>query len=145
MYQSTHGDTITYFDSVRKCQFGIICITHLPCFQKACYMYIFNSGFVVNGINNVNTTSLERRFGLSSSQVSLVASSYDISAGLLTVPITYFGAFAHQPRMLSFAALTMALGSLLMSLPHFITGLYELKEVSSDQCITGKTMYSDVR
>ncbi len=91
----------------------------------------------MNGINNVNTTSLERRFELTSAEVSLVSSSYDISAGVLVIPITYFGAFAHQPRMLAVAALIMALGSVVMSVPHFATGLYELSEVSSDQCLAG--------
>jgi len=40
------------------------------------------TGFAVNGINNVNIVSYERRFLLSSQNAGLVASMYDIAAGL---------------------------------------------------------------
>ena len=88
----------------------------------------------MNGINNVNTTSIERRFGLPSSQVSLISSIYDIAAGLFVIPISYYGAYAHQPRMLSLAALVFSLGSFVMAIPHFTTPLYELGESVADQC-----------
>ena len=108
--------------------------------EPACYEFEYTleykqiSGFVVNGINNVNTTSVERRFGLPSSHVSLISSAYDISAGIFVIPVSYYGAFAHQPRMLSLAAVVMSLGSFVMTIPHFTTGLYELGDTMADQC-----------
>jgi hypothetical protein len=45
------------------------------------------SGFAVNGINNVNTTSYERRFDLTSSSVGWICSSFDISAAICGVVI----------------------------------------------------------
>ncbi len=93
----------------------------------------------MNGINNVNTTSVERRFSLSSSQVGWTSSIYDISAGLFVLPITFYGTNGHQPRMLSFAAFVMALGSFIMALPHFITGNYDLGTSIADSCdLSGK-------
>lgn len=44
---------------------------------------MFVPGFVVNGINNVNTQSVERRFRLPSSRSGLISSSYDFAAGML--------------------------------------------------------------
>lgn len=43
---------------------------------------VFVVGFAVNGINNVNISSYERRYLLSSKDSSLVASFYDVAAGL---------------------------------------------------------------
>ena len=90
----------------------------------------------------MNTSSVERRFKLPSSRVGLISSSYDISAGLAVLPVTYFGTYAHQPRMLSIAALVMAFGSLVMSMPHFLTGMYDYGSGITDVCHeTGKIMH----
>ena len=97
------------------------------------------AGFVVNGINNSNTSTLERRYDLPSARVGLISSAYDISAGLLIIPVTYFGAHAHQPRMLAIGALVMAVGSFVMALPQFTVGLYQLGRTDSKTCdIYGK-------
>ncbi len=92
------------------------------------------SGFVVNGINNVNVTSIERRFQLSSSHVGLISSAYDISAAIFILPITFYATYGHKPRMLAFAAFIMALGSFIMSIPHFASGQYELRSTVGDRC-----------
>ncbi|XP_064596703.1 solute carrier organic anion transporter family member 4C1-like [Liolophura sinensis] len=99
--------------------------------------FTFIQSFVVNGINNVNTTSYERRFGLPSSRVGIISSAYDISAGILVLPITYYALRGHKHMMLAVSAGVMALGSLLMALPHFTTGRYEWGEGSTNMCPTG--------
>ena len=80
----------------------------------------------INGLSNVVITSIERRFGLSSSQTGLIASSYDIASLIVTVPITYFGGRpgASKPKWIGGGLLLMGLGSFLWSLPHFLTGTY---------------------
>ena len=92
------------------------------------------AGFVVNGINNVNTSTLERRYQLPSSRVGLISSSYDIVAAILIIPLTYYGAHAHQPRMLALGALVMSFGSCIMALPQFTVGNYQLGPRHSDSC-----------
>ena len=92
-------------------------------------------GFAVNGVNNVNTTTLERRFNLPSSTVGMISSAYDFAAGILVLPITYLGARSHHPRMLAIAALFMSIGSFLMSLPHFTSGPYDTAgSATAGQC-----------
>jgi len=86
---------------------------------------------VVNGINNVNTTSIERRFNLASATVGLVSSAYDVSAAILGLIISYFGAGRHKARMVGIAVIISSLGSILMAMPHFITGPYRLGEDSA--------------
>ncbi|KAJ8322002.1 hypothetical protein KUTeg_000473 [Tegillarca granosa] len=91
-------------------------------------------GFVVNGINNVNTSTIERRFQLPSSRVGAISSSYDVSAAILGIIISYLGSGKHKPRMVAMAAVTMAIGSFVMTLPHFITGVYEAGQNVAEVC-----------
>ncbi|KAL5014579.1 hypothetical protein ScPMuIL_008849 [Solemya velum] len=82
-------------------------------------------GFVVNGINNANTSTIERRFQLPSSQVGIIISAYDISAAILGVIISYMGAGRRKSKWLAFGAAALAIGSFTMMTPHFSSGLYE--------------------
>ncbi|XP_067940411.1 solute carrier organic anion transporter family member 4C1-like [Watersipora subatra] len=82
-------------------------------------------GFVVNGINNVNISSYERRYLLSSKSAGFVASCYDVSAGLTVLFVGYFGGIGHQPRYLGSGVASIALGSFVMTLAHFSAPPYE--------------------
>lgn len=46
---------------------------------------------MVNGVNNVNTQSVERRFRLPSSKSGLISSSYDFSAAIVGAVISFIG------------------------------------------------------
>ncbi|XP_048780929.2 solute carrier organic anion transporter family member 4C1-like isoform X3 [Ostrea edulis] len=91
-------------------------------------------GFVVNGVNNVNTTSIERRFELPSSRVGTISSAYDVSAAILGIIISYFGSGKNKSRMVAFSCLIMSLGSFIMALPHFSTGLYQYGQNLAESC-----------
>ncbi|KAL8589511.1 hypothetical protein ACOMHN_015897 [Nucella lapillus] len=92
--------------------------------------------FVVNGINNVNTTAIEQRFNLASATVGLISSAYDVSAAILGLLISYFGAGRHKARMVGIAVIVSSLGSILMALPHFTTGPYSLgKDSVTSVCL----------
>ena len=71
---------------------------------------MYFAGFAVNGINNVNTATLERRFDLSSFQVAWITSVYDIVGAILSVLFGYSGMFVHKGRVLALGAATMGLG-----------------------------------
>ena len=49
-------------------------------------------GMAINGFVNVIITTLERRFGLSSTETGVIAGSYDIGSMISVIPISYFGA-----------------------------------------------------
>ncbi|KAK7091396.1 hypothetical protein V1264_009081 [Littorina saxatilis] len=89
-------------------------------------LYALSLGFVVNGINNVNTSSIERRFNLASARVGMISSAYDVSAAILGLLISYFGSGRYKARMVGVAVIISSLGSVLMALPHFTTGPYRL-------------------
>ncbi|PNF24215.1 Solute carrier organic anion transporter family member 4A1 [Cryptotermes secundus] len=83
-------------------------------------------GMVVNGFVNVVITTIERRFGLRSSQSGLVAGGYDIASFLCLIPVTYLGGRpgASKPRWLGWGILVMGIGSLIFTFPHFAVGPY---------------------
>ncbi|GAB0098809.1 Solute carrier organic anion transporter family member [Sergentomyia squamirostris] len=96
-------------------------------------------GLVVNGFINVVITTIERRFGLKSSQTGLVASGYDIASFLCLVPVTYFGGRvgASKPKWIGLGVVLMALGSFTFSLPHFLVGHYRATGADSNICPSG--------
>ena len=80
---------------------------------------------VVQGMifTNVVISTIERRFGLDSTQSGFVAGSYDLGSLIAIVPITYFGGrpTASKPRYISAGMLMIAIGSFTFLLPHFTT------------------------
>ncbi|XP_034253662.1 solute carrier organic anion transporter family member 4A1 [Thrips palmi] len=98
-------------------------------------------GMVVNGFVNVVITTIERRFGLRSSQSGLVAGGYDIASFLCLVPVTYLGgrAGASKPRWIAWGIVLMGCGSLLFASPHFLAGPYRGAVHRQDTCRTANS------
>ncbi|XP_052765092.1 solute carrier organic anion transporter family member 4C1-like [Mya arenaria] len=108
-------------------------------------VFAVSQGFVVNGVNNVNTQAVERRFRLPSSRSGLISSSYDFSAAIFGVVISFAGSGRYKGRWLSVAAFVMGLGSFTMALPHFTTGLYDYgQNVVGSVCATGVNATSPI-
>ncbi|XP_045158609.2 solute carrier organic anion transporter family member 4C1-like isoform X2 [Mercenaria mercenaria] len=117
------------------CRPGILQRCNNPTFLLCCLcVYTLVHGFAVNGINNVNTTSYERRFDLTSSSVGWISSSFDISAAICGVIIGFYGNRRKKGRILTGAFILSSLGSMCMWLPHFITPRYEWGQGQSHLC-----------
>lgn len=100
-------------------------------------IHLFSSlGLLVNGGINVVITTIEKRFGLRSSQTGLVASGYDIASFVCLVPVTYFGgrSGASKPRWIGIGMALMGIGSLVFSLPHFLVGAYRATNAETNIC-----------
>ncbi|XP_020709154.2 solute carrier organic anion transporter family member 4A1 [Athalia rosae] len=93
-------------------------------------------GMVVNGFVNVVITTIERRFGLRSSQTGLIAGGYDIASFLLLVPVSYLGgrSKASKPRYVGIGVLVLGLGSLLFASPHYLVGTYRAGNRNENLC-----------
>lgn len=102
----------------------------------------FHLGLLVNGCINVVITTIEKRFGLRSSQTGLVAAGYDIASFACLVPVTYFGGRknASKPRWIGIGMIMMGLGSMVFSLPHFLVGSYRATSVEANVCLTEKAI-----
>ncbi|KAF6210377.1 hypothetical protein GE061_013481 [Apolygus lucorum] len=94
-----------------------------------------NQGIVINGLLHLMVPHIERRFELSSTEASIVINAYDIGSLILLMPITYLGSRhgAHRPRIIGHGAILLGTGSLVFSLPAFITGPYN-SEVITNLC-----------
>ncbi|KAK3926220.1 Solute carrier organic anion transporter family member 4A1 [Frankliniella fusca] len=101
-------------------------------------------GMVVNGFVNVVITTIERRFGLRSSQSGLVAGGYDIASFLCLVPVTYLGGRpgASKARWIGWGVVLMGCGSLLFATPHFLVGPYRVASQQQDTCSLGNSTVS---
>lgn len=86
---------------------------------------ILGQSMMVNGLIAVSMSSLETRFELSSSQVSVIPSTYELAGVPFLLIVGYYGAVVHKPRWISVGMFVLSISSLLYALPHFTTGLYE--------------------
>lgn len=102
---------------------------------------------VVNGCINVVITTIERRFGLRSSQTGLVASGYDIASFICLVPVTYFGGRinASKPRWIGWGVILMGLGSLTFAMPHFLVGQYRASGADSNVCMSSSNINNTLK
>ena len=87
---------------------------------------MFFQGMVINGLVNVVLSSLERRFGLESTETGVIAGCYDIGSMLSIIPISYYGGRigTSKPKYISLGLIVMGIGSLMFTIPHFITENY---------------------
>ncbi|XP_017041422.1 solute carrier organic anion transporter family member 4A1 [Drosophila ficusphila] len=93
-------------------------------------------GLIVNGLINVSISTIERRFGLRSRQMGLVASGYDLASFACLVPVTYYGGRrgASKPRFIAVGLIVMGLGSLVFLLPNFLVGHYRATIAEGNVC-----------
>ena len=96
-------------------------------FLIAVSLAAFFQGAMSNGFVNVSLTTIERRFGLTSKLVGMIPLSSAIGGTLSVIPISYIGGRVSQTRTLGLSIFIIAVGAVLMCLPHFIT----LNEASS--------------
>ena len=89
------------------------------------FCLVYFQGMVVNGFVNVVISSVERRYGMSSTESGAIASCYDIASVLLLIPVSYFGGLGCKPRYLGIGVLVMGIGSLVFAIPQFTSGPYK--------------------
>jgi len=93
----------------------IICAVLLLCMAGAL------QGILVNGLINVVISTIEKRFGIRSTETGFIANSYDIASFLFLLPVSYLGGrgTGSKPVWIGAGIVLMGMGSLLFSFPHF--------------------------
>ena len=86
--------------------------------NAGCMLFLWMVGVVYTG---AVVRTLERRFGLGSTQTGVVMACGDIVHMSIVVFVGYFARHAHKPRIMSVMALFSAVGFVLMVLPHWIS------------------------
>lgn len=105
-----------------------------PWFLAFLCLFAVTQGITVNGLVYVVTTTLERRFQLQSAKSGSISSAYDFSVMVVIIFVTYFGENRHKPKLLAMGAFTFALGSLIFSLPHYLTPFYDVSSGEFEFC-----------
>ncbi|XP_077984744.1 solute carrier organic anion transporter family member 3A1-like [Glandiceps talaboti] len=84
-------------------------------------------------------TTQEKRYNLSSSQLGALTSVGQVGTLLTIVPVAYFGgrSSTHRPRWIAVGIITMAVGILIGTLPHFVLGPYNYENNKGDNATTG--------
>nr|XP_057934404.1 solute carrier organic anion transporter family member 1C1-like [Doryrhamphus excisus] len=97
-------------------------------------------------------TQIERRFDIPSSLIGVIDGSFEMGNLLVIAFVSYFGAKLHRPRLIGIGCLVMAAGCFLITLPHFLQGLYKYetsvthsKDVNSTEsilpCLSNHTVH----
>jgi len=88
----------------------------------------FFQSMVVNGLVGVTISTLERRFGLSSSQTAWIASSYEIAGAPAVLIIGYLGSTLRRPVWIGGGLIMLGIGFFVYSIPHFAAPPYRYSE-----------------
>ncbi|XP_076025311.1 solute carrier organic anion transporter family member 2B1 [Genypterus blacodes] len=90
-----------------------------------CHSLLQLSQLLVSGYMKSSISTIERRYGLSSQMSGLLASFNEVGNTVLIVFVSFFGSRVHRPRFIGGGALLASVASLLMAMPHFLSGAYE--------------------
>ena len=78
----------------------------------------------VSGFLNTSLSTIEKVFGLNSTESGVIISTYDIASLLAVIPVTYFGQAGRKPRYLGAGALLIAAGCFVFFLPEAFRNPY---------------------
>ena len=124
------------------------CMCYPNCLQKlakpVCYLIsicslVFIQSMVVSGYSSGILTTIEKRYELSSSELGLVISSYDIASLTAAIVVSYYGDQKNRAAWLGRGALLICLGSIIFSLPYFFGGTYTISS-SLNSTINGNSV-----
>lgn len=103
------------------------CIQHLSSikvFVLLLSMLVTLQQALSSGYLNSVITTIEKRYEIPSSLTGVIASFYEIGNMLTVIFVSYLGSRRHAPVWIAWGVMVMGVGSLLFSVPHFITESY---------------------
>ncbi|XP_034033508.1 solute carrier organic anion transporter family member 2B1 isoform X2 [Thalassophryne amazonica] len=112
-----------------------------------CHSLLQLAQLLVSGYMKSSISTIERRYGLSSQKSGLLAAFNEVGNTVLIIFVSFFGSRVHRPRFIGGGALLASLASLLIALPHFLSGTYDYtgrftspSDNSSGVCQSGSTV-----
>ncbi|XP_061596416.1 solute carrier organic anion transporter family member 2B1 [Cololabis saira] len=89
-----------------------------------CHSLLQLAQLLVSGYMKSSISTIERRYGLTSQKSGILAAFNEVGNTLLIVFVSFFGSRVHRPRYIGGGALLACLASLMMAMPHFLSGQY---------------------
>ncbi|XP_077989836.1 solute carrier organic anion transporter family member 3A1-like [Glandiceps talaboti] len=104
---------------------AMLCFGDVRCFVLLFCLTILMYSMMQAYSNSVLTT-IERRYNLNSSQLSSLVSIAQAGVLLTIMPVSYLGGrpSSSRPRWVGCGLITVALGNVIATIPHFILGQY---------------------
>lgn len=106
-------------------------------------IFVLAQSMTCNGFVYVVTSTLERRFNLSSAKSGAISSSYDFTVMAIIVFVTYFGEKGHKPMWLGGGAIIFGIGSWVFTFPHFFSNEYTFGVSAGETCPVNQTIETD--
>lgn len=126
-----------------KYGWGLITSEFLQKFNKPIFFLLvlclagLAQGLLITGVSFTVITSIEKQFGLKSTEAGLFGTVYDIAFGVCCLFAGYVG-HKHKPRFIGWGLLLLSIGAIAFTIPKYLIGPYEAGvERDEDFCSTG--------
>jgi len=102
----------------------------------------FFQSMVVNGLLGVTISTIERRFGLSSSQSAWIAATYEVAGAPALLVIGYLGSTLRRPVWIGGGLLILGIGFGIYSIPHFVAPTYRYADSGDSNNMCDETRWN---
>jgi len=102
---------------------------------------VFVQSVIQSGLVGVTISSVERRFGLSSSQSAWIAVSYEIAGVPALLVIGYLGSTLRRPVWIGAGLIVLGISFGAYSIPHFAAPPYRYVESGDSNNLCVETVY----
>ncbi|OQV14380.1 Solute carrier organic anion transporter family member 5A1 [Hypsibius exemplaris] len=133
--ETATDESVCVEDGTRECGLGACrpvfmqgCAS-IKSFTFFCCVLVAVQGMLSGGYLPSVISTLERRYTFRSGLSSLIPSSYELGNLLTVIFVSYLGTRRHIPFWMGIGVLVMGAGSILFSVPHFMSGKYKFGSV----------------
>lgn len=112
-------------------------------FVFLCCLLVTLQQALSSGYFNSVITTMEKRFDISSQMSGAIVSTFEVGNLATIIFVSYFGTHRHIPRWIGTGIVVTAIGSLIFSLPHFMSLKSPLNILGRPSNSTNEHQYSD--